>query len=64
MNRLKGFCEGVTVCLCVAFCLWVNHEYRNTEYGYTIAHRAELQAKFENLVPLSVADIGEDYGQR
>jgi Na+-transporting NADH:ubiquinone oxidoreductase subunit NqrE len=31
------------------------------EHGYTIAHRAELQAKFDNLVPLSIADLGEDY---
>lgn len=65
MNRLKGFCEGVTVCLCVAFCLWVNHEYRNTETAYTQEQRAMLDKLFSDtgkdiMRHISVADIGLD----
>lgn len=58
-NWLNGFANGVTVCFAIAFCMWIHGEYTKTEMGYTIAHRAELQNKIDNLVPLSVSDLGE-----
>lgn len=56
---LSGFMNGVTVCFAIAFCMWIHVEYTDKEHGYTLAHRAELEKKFEQLVPLSVSDLGE-----
>lgn len=58
-NWINGFGTCFALMSALGLGLWIWSEYRNTEHGYTIAHRAELQAKFDNLVPLSLADIGE-----
>lgn len=64
-NWINGFGTGVTLCLAVAFCLWINHEYKNTETAYTQEQRAMLDKLFADknkdvMVYLSAADIGLD----
>lgn len=63
-QRKKDFIAGAGWCLNAfliigLICLF-SIKFQDKETGYTIAHRAELQNKFNNIVPLSIADIGED----
>lgn len=50
------FCLALTAALLG----WIYYCYPKDEYRLTNASRAELQAKINNLVPLSTADIGLD----
>lgn len=58
-NFINGFGTCFAIFTAIGFAAFVWQCYPKTEHGYAPEHRAELQNKINNLVPLSLADLGE-----
>lgn len=61
MNKLKtwlsGFANGVTVCLAIAFCMWIHGEYQGQQTGYTKETRLRMDELVRNVAPLKLSDL-------
>jgi len=49
----------LNILLTIALCAFIWNEYPKIEMGCSPEHRAELQNKINQIVPLSIADLGE-----